>query len=404
MLATPTIRTCLPTLAETDIDHGPPGTETKFLAVSANTRPFNYLGLPAVSVPCGFDPNGLPIGLQIAGRPFAEARMLKVADAYQRDTDFHARRPPVLEPPTPRRHRRMKPKVAFIGTGGTFASIGARTARPAGLRRHRQADARRRNPGAVSGDRAGRRRVPRALSQHPQHGDRFCRLARAGAALRLNWSPSIADLAGIVIGHGTATLEETAYFLNLTLKVPVPVVLVGAQRPPSALSSDAGLNLVNAIRVAASPEARGMGVLVVLNDEVQAAREVTKTSTLRLQTFRTADFGVLGHADGDAVAFYRRPLRRCCPDTEFDIRALDALPRVDIAYAYAGADGTAVRAFIAAGARGHRLGRFRPGFRRPRRFRGDEAGGGARHRGRAVHPRRIGTHVSRQAPRRCRRS
>ena len=97
VLATPTIRTCLPTLAETDIDHGPPGTEGQFMAVSANTRPFNYLGLPAVSVPCGFDPNGLPIGLQIAGRPFAEARVLQVADAYQRDTDWHTRRPPVLD-------------------------------------------------------------------------------------------------------------------------------------------------------------------------------------------------------------------------------------------------------------------------------------------------------------------
>jgi aspartyl-tRNA(Asn)/glutamyl-tRNA(Gln) amidotransferase subunit A len=97
VLVTPTIRTCLPTLEETDIDHGPPGTETAFMAVSANTRPFNYLGLPAVSVNCGFDPNGLPIGLQIAGRPFAEARVLKVADAYQRDTEFHTRRPPMLE-------------------------------------------------------------------------------------------------------------------------------------------------------------------------------------------------------------------------------------------------------------------------------------------------------------------
>src|SRR6202142_709270 len=150
-------------------------------------------------------------------------------------------------------------------------------------------------------------------------------------------------LDGIVIGHGTATLEETAYFLNLTLKTPVPVVMVGAQRPSSALSSDAGMNLVNAIRVAASPEARGMGVLVLLNDEIHAAREVTKTSTLRLQTFRTPDFGVLGHADGDAVAFYRRPVRRHAPETEFDIRGLAGLPRVDIAYAYAGGDGTAVR-------------------------------------------------------------
>ena len=93
VLVAPTIRTCLPTLAETDIDHGPPGTEHRFMAVSANTRPFNYLGLPVVSVPCGFDPNGCPIGLQIAGRPFAEARVLKVADAYQRDTDWHTRRP-----------------------------------------------------------------------------------------------------------------------------------------------------------------------------------------------------------------------------------------------------------------------------------------------------------------------
>ena len=93
VLVTPTIRTVLPTLAETDIDHGPAGTEHRFMAVSANTRPFNYLGLPAISLNCGFDPNGCPIGLQIAGRPFAEAHIMKVADAYQRDTDWHSRRP-----------------------------------------------------------------------------------------------------------------------------------------------------------------------------------------------------------------------------------------------------------------------------------------------------------------------
>ena len=97
VLVTPTIRTCLPTLAETDIDHGPPGTEHRFMAVSANTRPFNYLGLPAISVPCGFDPNGCPIGLQIAGRPFGEGRILQAAGAYQTDTDWHAAKPPILE-------------------------------------------------------------------------------------------------------------------------------------------------------------------------------------------------------------------------------------------------------------------------------------------------------------------
>jgi L-asparaginase len=170
------------------------------------------------------------------------------------------------------------------------------------------------------------------------------------------------NLAGMVVTHGTATLEETAYFLNLTLHVDLPVVLVGSQRPASALSTDAGMNLVNAVRTAASANSRGLGVLVVLNDEIQAAREVTKTSTYRLQTFRSPDFGVLGHADGDAIAYYRQPVRRRMPNTEFNIRSLEALPRVDIAYTYTGSDGTAVRAFIEAGAQGIVSAGFAPGF------------------------------------------
>jgi aspartyl-tRNA(Asn)/glutamyl-tRNA(Gln) amidotransferase subunit A len=96
VLVTPTIRTCLPTLADTDVDNGPAGSEVRFLAVSANTKPFNYLGLPGISVPCGFDPNNCPIGLQIAGRPFAEGRILQVAGAFQLDTDWHWRKPPLL--------------------------------------------------------------------------------------------------------------------------------------------------------------------------------------------------------------------------------------------------------------------------------------------------------------------
>ena len=114
-----------------------------------------------------------------------------------------------------------------------------------------------------------------------------------------------------------------------------------------------------------SPDARGLGALVVLNDEIQAAREVTKTSTGRMQTFRSPDFGVLGHADGDTVVWYRRPLRQLAPDTEFDIRRLGALPRVDIAYSYSDADGTAVRAFVAAGAKGIVAAGFAPGFVTP---------------------------------------
>lgn len=158
---------------------------------------------------------------------------------------------------------------------------------------------------------------------------------------------------GVVITHGTATLEETAYFLNLTLKVDLPVVLVGAQRPPNGLSTDAGLNLVNAVRVAAAPAARGLGVLVLLNDEIQAAREVTKASTYRLETFRSPDLGMLGYADADGrVVIYRAPTRRHAPDTVFDVRGRSELPRVDVAYSYAGSDGAAIEALVERGARG----------------------------------------------------
>ncbi len=160
------------------------------------------------------------------------------------------------------------------------------------------------------------------------------------------------SIAGFVVTHGTATLEETAYFLNLAVKVAAPVVVVGAMRPSSALGTDSGLNLLNGCRVAGSPQARGMGVLVVLNDEINAARDVAKTSNYRVQTFVSRDFGMLGYADADKVQFYRRPLRRGAPDTEFDVTGLDALPRVDIVPAYAGADSTLVDAVVAAGAKG----------------------------------------------------
>ena len=158
--------------------------------------------------------------------------------------------------------------------------------------------------------------------------------------------------AGIVVTHGTASLEETAYALNLAVKTSIPVVVVGAMRPSSALGADGGMNLLNAVRVAIDPASRGMGVLVVLNDEINAARDVTKTSNYRLQTFRTPDWGLLGHTDGDQVAFYRRPLRRAAPDTEFDVAGLAELPRVDIIPTYAGADAALIHAAIAAGAQG----------------------------------------------------
>jgi L-asparaginase len=143
------------------------------------------------------------------------------------------------------------------------------------------------------------------------------------------------------------------------------VVLVGAQRPASALGSDAGMNLVNALRVAGSLGARGKGVLVVLNDEIHAARDVVKISTYRLQTFRSLDFGALGHVDGDGVHFYRSPSRAHVPDTQFAALELGALPRVDIVYSYAGADGALVDAAVAGGARGIVSAGFAPGSPTP---------------------------------------
>jgi len=159
--------------------------------------------------------------------------------------------------------------------------------------------------------------------------------------------------AGVAITHGTATLEETVYFLNLAVKDDRPVVVTGAQRPPTAISTDADINLLDAVRVAASPEARGKGPLALLNNEIQAARDVTKTNSFRLETFRSNELGFLGYADADGrVVFYRVPTKAHTRATEFDTEGLDALPRVDIALAYAGADDVVPRALVAAGVQG----------------------------------------------------
>jgi len=148
---------------------------------------------------------------------------------------------------------------------------------------------------------------------------------------------------GIVITHGTATLEETAYFLHLTVKSDRPVVVTGAMRPPSAAGTDADVNLLDAIRLAATAEAAGRGVLTILNNEIQSARDVTKSNAFSVDTFDSRDFGVLGYVDSDArVLFYRNVTRPHTTETPFDVRGRKELPRVDIVYAYAGADGVLV--------------------------------------------------------------
>ena len=159
-------------------------------------------------------------------------------------------------------------------------------------------------------------------------------------------------VAGVVITHGTNTLEETAYFLNLTVKHDRPVVLVGAQRPASAISADGPLNLLNAIRTASSADARGKGVLTVMNDEINGARDVTKTSTYRVETFRSPDLGFLGYVDEDKVSFYRASTKRHTVRSEFDVGALTELPKVEILYSYAQPNTIALDALVKSGVDG----------------------------------------------------
>ncbi len=150
---------------------------------------------------------------------------------------------------------------------------------------------------------------------------------------------------GVVVTHGTATLEETAYFLHLTVKSSKPVVVTGAMRPPTAISTDADLNLLDAVRVAAAPHAAGLGVLTVMNNEIQSARDVTKANTFRVETFKPNELGFLGYADSDGqVVLYRAPLRKHTTAAPFRVEAGTVLPRVDIVYSYAGADGLLIDA------------------------------------------------------------
>ncbi len=160
------------------------------------------------------------------------------------------------------------------------------------------------------------------------------------------------EVAGAVVTHGTGTLEETAFFLHLTVKSSKPVVVVGAMRPFTAISRDGPYNLYNAVRVATTPEAVGKGALVVLNDTIHSARFVTKNHTYHVETFVSRELGPLGFVDSDRVVFYRNPLTRHTAGSEFDISNLETLPMVDIVYGYQEASAAPIAALVEAGAKG----------------------------------------------------
>src|SRR4051812_31431234 len=171
-------------------------------------------------------------------------------------------------------------------------------------------------------------------------------------AKRVNELGKMDAVKGIVITHGTDTIEETAYFLNLVSRTSKPIVLTGSMRPATALSADGPLNFFNAVAIAASSDAAGRGVLVVLNDWIHGASSLTKTSTTAVQTFMSPLTGLVGAVSYGTIEFYRAPLGRNTSKSEFSLDGVTALPRVDIIMAYENMDGALIDAAVAAGAKG----------------------------------------------------
>jgi L-asparaginase/glutamin-(asparagin-)ase len=240
------------------------------------------------------------------------------------------------------------PNVVILATGGTIAGTGATSTTTVGY------------TAATVGVDALIRAVPELQKVAHVSGEQVFQIASENMgneqwlvlAKRVNALLAQPDVDGIVITHGTDTIEETAYFLNLVVKSKKPVVVVGAMRPSTAISADGPINLYNAVLTAGSADAVGKGVLVVMNDQINAAREVTKTNTVTTDTFKSPELGMLGYVVGNQAHFYRASTRKHTVDTEFDVSKLDALPAVEIAYTYANVGPTAVNAFVAAGVKG----------------------------------------------------
>ena len=171
-------------------------------------------------------------------------------------------------------------------------------------------------------------------------------------ATRVNELLAMPDVSGVVITHGTDTIEETAYFLNLVIKSPKPVVLTAAMRPSTALSADGPLNFFNAVAVAANKQAPGHGVMVVVNDWIHGASSLTKTSTTAVQTFLSPLSGLMGTVNYGEIEWYRKPVGRNTTNSEFSVTSTTVLPRVDIIMATENMDGALISASAAIGAKG----------------------------------------------------
>nr|WP_315212420.1 type II asparaginase [uncultured Duganella sp.] len=238
--------------------------------------------------------------------------------------------------------------VTILATGGTIAGSGASSTTTVGY------------TAATVGVDTLIKAVPELSKVAQVKGEQVFQIASENMtnehwltlAKRVNVLLAQSDVDGIVITHGTDTLEETAYFLDLVVKSKKPVVLVGAMRPGTALSADGPINLYNAVLLAANPDAAGKGVLVAMADQIHSARDVSKTNTSTPDSFKTTELGLLGYIQGNKPYFYRASTRKHTTETEFDISKLDKLPQVDIVYGYANVGPVALNALVAAGAKG----------------------------------------------------
>lgn len=240
------------------------------------------------------------------------------------------------------------PAVKILATGGTIAGVGTASTQTVGY-----------TAAVLAVDKliAG---VPELQKVARVSGEQVAQVASENMtsdvwlklAKRVNQLLASSEVDGIVVTHGTDTLEETSYFLNLVVKSEKPVVVVGAMRPATAMSADGPMNIYDAVLVAGSKEARGRGVLVVMNDVINGARDVTKTNTSTTDTFRAPELGVLGYVQEGKPTFYKATVRKHTVQTVFDVSKLEALPRVDIVYGYANNSRVMLDAAVQAGARG----------------------------------------------------
>jgi L-asparaginase len=239
------------------------------------------------------------------------------------------------------------PNVVVLATGGTIAGAAASDVQAAyasgqvGVDQLLAAVPQAKKLAALRGEQVSN------IGSQDMNDEVWLKLAR-----RVNELAAMPDVDGIVITHGTDTIEETGYFLNLVLKTKKPVVLTAAMRPSTALSADGPLNFYNAVAVAANKDAAGRGVLVVVNDWIHGASSLTKASTTAVQTFLSPLRGLVGTVAYGEADFYRGAVGRNTMDSEFSLEGVTALPRVDIVMAHANMDGKMIEAAAAAGAKG----------------------------------------------------